>query len=99
MFGRHVQQAAERVCSAALQAAARLHAFLLRPRQLLRPAFLSACRSWAAQPKLVPTVIVWAHGGNHVELEGSFDNWTQVRAVVLWHVCDRRCSLPLVYAC
>jgi 5'-AMP-activated protein kinase regulatory beta subunit len=32
---------------------------------------------WAAQPKLVPTVIVWAHGGNHVELEGSFDNWTQ----------------------
>jgi hypothetical protein len=32
---------------------------------------------WGAQPKLVPTVIVWAHGGNHVELEGSFDNWTQ----------------------
>jgi hypothetical protein len=20
---------------------------------------------------------VWGHGGNHVELEGSFDNWTQ----------------------
>lgn len=32
---------------------------------------------WAAQPKLVPTVCVWAHGGSHVELEGSFDNWTQ----------------------
>lgn len=32
---------------------------------------------WAAQPKLVPTVFVWAHGGNHVDLEGSFDNWTQ----------------------
>ncbi|PSC67363.1 SNF1-related kinase regulatory subunit beta-2 isoform B [Micractinium conductrix] len=32
---------------------------------------------WGAQPKLVPTVIVWAHGGSHVELEGSFDNWTQ----------------------
>jgi 5'-AMP-activated protein kinase regulatory beta subunit len=32
---------------------------------------------WAAQPKLVPTVCVWAHGGAHVELEGSFDNWTQ----------------------
>lgn len=25
----------------------------------------------------MPTVIVWAHGGSHVELEGSFDNWTQ----------------------
>lgn len=35
------------------------------------------CRRWGAQPKLVPTVIVWAHGGNHVELEGSFDSWTQ----------------------
>ena len=34
---------------------------------------------WAAQPKLVPTVIVWGHGGSHVELEGSFDNWTQAR--------------------
>jgi len=32
---------------------------------------------WAAQPKLVPTVILWAHGGDHVHLEGSFDNWTQ----------------------
>lgn len=32
---------------------------------------------WAAQPKLVPTVFVWAHGGSHVDLEGSFDNWTQ----------------------
>ncbi len=32
---------------------------------------------WAVQPKLVPTVIVWCHGGNSVQLEGSFDNWTQ----------------------
>ncbi|GAB4817836.1 hypothetical protein N2152v2_004882 [Parachlorella kessleri] len=32
---------------------------------------------WAAQPKLVPTVLVWAHGGQTVQLEGSFDNWTQ----------------------
>ncbi|KXZ46979.1 hypothetical protein GPECTOR_39g473 [Gonium pectorale] len=31
---------------------------------------------WPAQPKLVPVVIVWSHGGNHVEVEGSFDNWT-----------------------
>jgi len=28
------------------------------------------------EPKSVPTVIVWSHGGHHVELEGSFDNWT-----------------------
>ena len=32
---------------------------------------------WAVQPKLVPTVIVYSHGGNSVQLEGSFDNWTQ----------------------
>lgn len=32
---------------------------------------------WAAQPKLVPTVFLWSHGGAVVELEGSFDNWTQ----------------------
>ncbi|KAG1668826.1 hypothetical protein FOA52_004920 [Chlamydomonas sp. UWO 241] len=25
---------------------------------------------------VVPVVIVWSHGGNHVEVEGSFDNWT-----------------------
>ncbi|GIL62567.1 hypothetical protein Vafri_16760 [Volvox africanus] len=31
---------------------------------------------WPAQPKVVPVVIVWSHGGNHVEVEGSFDNWT-----------------------
>lgn len=31
---------------------------------------------WPATPKLVPVVIVWSHGGNHVEVEGSFDNWT-----------------------
>ena len=32
---------------------------------------------WSAEPKTVPTVFVWSHGGNHVELEGSFDNWTK----------------------
>lgn len=32
---------------------------------------------YPAQPKLVPTVIVWTHGGSHVEVEGSFDNWGQ----------------------
>mmetsp|Transcript_35251 Transcript_35251/g.78447 ORF Transcript_35251/g.78447 Transcript_35251/m.78447 type:complete len:269 (-) Transcript_35251:625-1431(-) len=31
---------------------------------------------WPATPKLMPVVIVWSHGGNHVEVEGSFDNWT-----------------------
>lgn len=31
---------------------------------------------WDAELKTVPTVFVWSHGGNHVELEGSFDNWT-----------------------
>ena len=30
----------------------------------------------SSEQKTVPTVIVWSHGGNHVELEGSFDNWT-----------------------
>lgn len=33
--------------------------------------------AWPAQPKLVPVVFGWSHGGNHVEVEGSFDNWTQ----------------------
>ncbi|GMH36951.1 hypothetical protein BSKO_04824 [Bryopsis sp. KO-2023] len=31
---------------------------------------------YPAQPKLVPTMVVWSHGGNHVAVEGSFDNWT-----------------------
>jgi len=31
---------------------------------------------WPAQPKLVPVVITWGHGGEHVEVEGSWDNWT-----------------------
>eukprot|EP00879_Flechtneria_rotunda_P003348 GHRR01003575.1.p1 GENE.GHRR01003575.1~~GHRR01003575.1.p1 ORF type:complete len:273 (+),score=72.07 GHRR01003575.1:199-1017(+) len=31
---------------------------------------------WPAQPKLVPVVIAWSHGGEHVEVEGSFDNWS-----------------------
>ena len=30
----------------------------------------------SSEQKTVPTVIVWSHGGNYVELEGSFDNWT-----------------------
>ncbi|KAL6769656.1 SNRKB1 [Auxenochlorella protothecoides x Auxenochlorella symbiontica] len=32
---------------------------------------------WAAHPRVVPTVIAWTHGGSHVELEGSWDNWSQ----------------------
>lgn len=31
---------------------------------------------WSAEPTTVPTVIAWSLGGQHVELEGSFDNWT-----------------------
>ena len=31
---------------------------------------------WVAAPALVPTPIVWSHGGTHVVVEGSFDNWT-----------------------
>ncbi|CAD7696781.1 unnamed protein product [Ostreobium quekettii] len=31
---------------------------------------------YPAQPKLVPTMIVWSHGGSEVAVEGSFDNWT-----------------------
>ena len=31
---------------------------------------------WPTQPTLVPTVIVWGHGGESVEVQGSFDNWT-----------------------
>lgn len=45
------------------------------------PAVCLSCARWGAQPKLVPTVIVWAHGGSHVELEGSFDSWTQRHAM------------------
>ena len=36
---------------------------------------------WPAQPKLMPTVIVWTHGGQHVEVEGSFDNWSSRTAL------------------
>ena len=36
---------------------------------------------WAAQPKLVPTVFLWTHGGTDVQLEGSFDNWTQTHSM------------------
>ncbi|GBF94195.1 hypothetical protein Rsub_06465 [Raphidocelis subcapitata] len=41
-----------------------------------RAADFVGAAGWPAQPKLVPVVIVWSHGGSHVEVEGSFDNWT-----------------------
>lgn len=41
------------------------------------PAEFHGLSGYPAQPKLVPTVIVWTHGGSHVEVEGSFDNWSQ----------------------
>ncbi|KAF5829295.1 hypothetical protein DUNSADRAFT_16293 [Dunaliella salina] len=44
-----------------------------RPR--LEPEF-HGITGWPATPKLMPVVIVWGHGGNHVEVEGSFDNWS-----------------------
>jgi hypothetical protein len=28
------------------------------------------------EPRLIPTVITWSHGGSVVEVQGSFDNWT-----------------------
>mmetsp|Transcript_23690 Transcript_23690/g.56546 ORF Transcript_23690/g.56546 Transcript_23690/m.56546 type:complete len:273 (-) Transcript_23690:203-1021(-) len=31
---------------------------------------------WPNQPPLFPTVFYWSHGGSHVEVQGSFDNWT-----------------------
>eukprot|EP00775_Hariotina_reticulata_P005140 gene5140-5380_t len=43
--------------------------------QRLATEFVGAA-GWPAQPKLVPVVIAWSHGGEHVEVEGSFDNWT-----------------------
>lgn len=45
------------------------------PRTAQQPEFHGVA-GWPAQPKVVPVVFVWSHGGNHVELEGSFDNWT-----------------------
>eukprot|EP00238_Polyblepharides_amylifera_P013974 CAMPEP_0196575652 /NCGR_PEP_ID=MMETSP1081-20130531/5082_1 /TAXON_ID=36882 /ORGANISM="Pyramimonas amylifera, Strain CCMP720" /LENGTH=226 /DNA_ID=CAMNT_0041894017 /DNA_START=384 /DNA_END=1064 /DNA_ORIENTATION=- len=27
------------------------------------------------QPTHIPTVITWSHGGNNIEVQGSFDNW------------------------
>lgn len=42
----------------------------------------AALGGWGpAQPKLVPTVIVWSHGGQDVEVEGSFDNWSSRQAL------------------
>ncbi|KDD72719.1 hypothetical protein H632_c2978p0, partial [Helicosporidium sp. ATCC 50920] len=32
---------------------------------------------WASQARLVPAVLTWTYGGSRVQLEGSFDNWTQ----------------------
>lgn len=32
---------------------------------------------WSAQPKVVPTILTWSHGGHHVQLEGSWDDWSQ----------------------
>mmetsp|Transcript_40877 Transcript_40877/g.105706 ORF Transcript_40877/g.105706 Transcript_40877/m.105706 type:complete len:265 (-) Transcript_40877:416-1210(-) len=37
--------------------------------------------SLSNQPPLFPTVIYWSHGGEHVEVEGSFDNWTNRQAL------------------
>lgn len=31
---------------------------------------------WPTQGTLVPTVLIWSHGGESVEVEGSWDNWT-----------------------
>ncbi|WZN58947.1 AMP-activated protein kinase [Chloropicon roscoffensis] len=31
---------------------------------------------WPQQGTLVPTVLIWSHGGDSVEVEGSWDNWT-----------------------
>jgi len=31
---------------------------------------------WPQQGTLVPTVLIWSHGGESVEVEGSWDNWT-----------------------
>eukprot|EP01026_Neomeris_dumetosa_P068930 TRINITY_DN67813_c0_g1_i3.p1 TRINITY_DN67813_c0_g1~~TRINITY_DN67813_c0_g1_i3.p1 ORF type:complete len:161 (+),score=11.69 TRINITY_DN67813_c0_g1_i3:107-589(+) len=37
---------------------------------------------WAAQPKTVPTVIVWNHQGEQcVEIWGSWNNWTSPTAL------------------
>eukprot|EP00884_Botryococcus_braunii_P005580 jgi/Botrbrau1/15022/Bobra.320_2s0002.1 len=33
--------------------------------------------AWPAQPRMIPTVIVWTQGGDHVEVQGSFDGWQQ----------------------
>jgi len=41
-----------------------------------KPEEMSEVAGFATQPKLVPTMIVWNHGGQSVAIEGSFDNWT-----------------------
>ncbi|KAJ9522251.1 hypothetical protein QJQ45_008078 [Haematococcus lacustris] len=45
-----------------------------RPR--VEPEYQGLAGWGPATPKLVPVVIVWSHGGSHVEVEGSFDNWS-----------------------
>jgi len=46
---------------------------------------------WGVHPKLVPTVFVWSHGGNHIELEGSFDGWSQRHT--MQHAGNKDCTL------
>ncbi|GAX83635.1 hypothetical protein CEUSTIGMA_g11059.t1 [Chlamydomonas eustigma] len=48
---------------------------IAKPEDIRGPDF-HGVSAWPAGPKLVPVVIVWSHGGNHIEVEGSFDNWT-----------------------
>eukprot|EP01023_Acetabularia_acetabulum_P054680 TRINITY_DN6197_c0_g1_i7.p1 TRINITY_DN6197_c0_g1~~TRINITY_DN6197_c0_g1_i7.p1 ORF type:complete len:275 (-),score=42.51 TRINITY_DN6197_c0_g1_i7:330-1154(-) len=31
---------------------------------------------WSMHPKMVPTILVWPHGGTNVEIKGSWNNWT-----------------------
>eukprot|EP01026_Neomeris_dumetosa_P074222 TRINITY_DN7703_c0_g2_i1.p2 TRINITY_DN7703_c0_g2~~TRINITY_DN7703_c0_g2_i1.p2 ORF type:complete len:265 (-),score=32.53 TRINITY_DN7703_c0_g2_i1:814-1608(-) len=31
---------------------------------------------WPMHPKMVPTIIVWPHGGTDVQIKGSWNNWT-----------------------
>lgn len=46
------------------------------PQLPMEPMTMADGDGWMGEPKTVPTVFVWSHGGNHVELEGSFDSWS-----------------------
>eukprot|EP00890_Picochlorum_soloecismus_P004216 jgi/Picsp_1/4796/NSC_02164-R1_snf1-related protein kinase regulatory subunit beta-2 len=46
------------------------------PQLPMEPMTMVDGDGWVGEPKSVPTVFVWSHGGNHVELEGSFDSWS-----------------------